>query len=315
MIQLTCPSGFLSFSFSSKARNDTRCRPLGGTSRRKPDPPNQRQPRVLPKTRKGSSKCSSLGAEIVRGDPVGPNRPSPERRVQRNGLPPLIRLSSCPGTTDSPRGGSLTSITTLGIDPGKAPPQGWPGRGRPPRCREGIDLVPLSVSRTPGLLYSRGGPRWSGRPDGSLRVTRNLDRGVRFRGYPPGIRTEKGPEFTGEALDQWLYEARLDLRFVQPDKPTRNASVESFNDRFWFECPNEHWPEPGRKGIRTSWRDYNEQRPIPRFPGCGVYRGRSRTSGGRKPGILSGRIPRGPSLAGNNPKTGEGTGHLGAIAV
>ena len=35
---------------------------------------------------------------------------------------------------------------------------------------------------------------------------RILDHAVRFRGYRKAIRTDQGPEFTGRALDQWIYE-------------------------------------------------------------------------------------------------------------
>lgn len=34
-------------------------------------------------------------------------------------------------------------------------------------------------------------------------VVRMLEQAARFRGYPVATRTEQGPEFTGNALDQW----------------------------------------------------------------------------------------------------------------
>jgi putative transposase len=72
-------------------------------------------------------------------------------------------------------------------------------------------------------------------------VTRALDQVVRFRGAPCAIRTDQGPEFTGRALDQWAYRNGVDLKLIQPGKPTQNAYIESFNGKFRDECLNEHW--------------------------------------------------------------------------
>ena len=95
-------------------------------------------------------------------------------------------------------------------------------------------------------------------------VTRILDQAARFRGYPKAIRTDQGPEFTGKALDQWAYEHGVQLKLIQPGKPTQNAYVESFNGKFRDECLNEHWFQSlaHARAIIQAWRqDYNEQRP------------------------------------------------------
>ncbi|HBT6235617.1 TPA: transposase, partial [Klebsiella quasipneumoniae] len=85
-----------------------------------------------------------------------------------------------------------------------------------------------------------------------------------FRGYPATIRTDQGPEFTCRALDQWAFEHGVELRLIQPGKPTQNGFIESFNGRFRDECLNEHWfsdVSHARKTI-SEWRqDYNECRP------------------------------------------------------
>jgi putative transposase len=73
-------------------------------------------------------------------------------------------------------------------------------------------------------------------------VTRILDQAARFRGYPKAIRTDQGPEFTGKALDQWAYDRGVQLKLIQPGKPTQNAFIESFNGKFRDECLNEHRP-------------------------------------------------------------------------
>ena len=71
-----------------------------------------------------------------------------------------------------------------------------------------------------------------------VQVTRILDSIALFRGYPATIRTDQGPEFTCRALDQWAFEHGVELRLIQPGKPTQNEFVESFNGRFRDECLN-----------------------------------------------------------------------------
>jgi putative transposase len=74
-----------------------------------------------------------------------------------------------------------------------------------------------------------------------VQVTRILDSIALFRGYPATIRTDQGAEFTCRALDQWAYEHGVELRLIQPGRPTQNGFIESFNGRFRDECLNEHW--------------------------------------------------------------------------
>ncbi len=62
-----------------------------------------------------------------------------------------------------------------------------------------------------------------------VQVTRILDSIALFRGYPATIRTDQGPEFTCRALDQWAFEHGVELRLIQPGKPTQNGFIESFN--------------------------------------------------------------------------------------
>lgn len=95
-------------------------------------------------------------------------------------------------------------------------------------------------------------------------VARTLDAIAAFRGYPQAVRTDQGPEFTSKALDQWAYDNRVELKLIQPGKPTQNGFIESFNGRFRDECLNEHWFRDlaHAREIIGSWRrDYNENRP------------------------------------------------------
>lgn len=96
------------------------------------------------------------------------------------------------------------------------------------------------------------------------RVVRTLESIAQFRGYPAAVRTDQGPEFTGKALDQWAYTNGVELKLIQPGKPTQNAYVESFNGKFRDECLNEHWFEDlvHARQVIADWRkDYNEHRP------------------------------------------------------
>lgn len=97
-----------------------------------------------------------------------------------------------------------------------------------------------------------------------VQVTRILDSIALFRGYLATIRTDQGPEFTCRVLDQWAFEHGVELRLIQPGKPTQNGFIESFNGRFRDECLNEHWFScivHARKVINNWRQDYNECRP------------------------------------------------------
>jgi len=56
----------------------------------------------------------------------------------------------------------------------------------------------------------------------------------------------------------------VELRLIQPGKPTQNGFIESFNRRFPDECLNEHWFSDiihARKIISERHQDYKECRP------------------------------------------------------
>jgi putative transposase len=96
------------------------------------------------------------------------------------------------------------------------------------------------------------------------RVCRVLDRLVLQHGHPQRIVMDNGPEFTGKALDQWAYEQRVELQFIEPDKPVQNAFVESCNGTLRKEGLNEHWfiSLAEAKRLVEDWRlDYNHHRP------------------------------------------------------
>jgi len=96
------------------------------------------------------------------------------------------------------------------------------------------------------------------------RVKAVLERLADTRGLPESITVDHGPEFEGQVLDTWAYQANVQLSFIRPGKPNENAYVESFNGKFRDECLNEHWfikMEQARR-IIEAWRiEYNTERP------------------------------------------------------
>lgn len=71
-----------------------------------------------------------------------------------------------------------------------------------------------------------------------VQARRILDSVALFRDYPATIRTDQRPEFTCRALDKWAFEHGVELRLIQPGKPTQNGFIASFNGQFRDECLN-----------------------------------------------------------------------------
>lgn len=96
------------------------------------------------------------------------------------------------------------------------------------------------------------------------RVVQVLERLAGTRGLPLGIVCDNGPEFAGQALDQWAHRRGVELLFIQPGKPVQNAFAESFNGRLRDECLNETWFWTLAEAQVTieQWRvEYNTARP------------------------------------------------------
>ena len=103
------------------------------------------------------------------------------------------------------------------------------------------------------------------------RVVAVLERLARSRGIPKAIVCDNGPEFAGEALDEWAYKNNVVLDFIDPGKPTQNAFIESFNGTFREECLNENWFVSLADAQQTieAWRvEYNTERPHSKLRDC-----------------------------------------------
>lgn len=99
---------------------------------------------------------------------------------------------------------------------------------------------------------------------GGVRAVRLFEELYEKIGLPTTIVLDNGPEFTSRAFLTWAEKRGIELRFIQPGKPTQNAFIESFNGKFRLECLDAHWFTSlghAREVIEAWRRDYNEVRP------------------------------------------------------
>jgi transposase InsO family protein len=59
-----------------------------------------------------------------------------------------------------------------------------------------------------------------------------LEVGASERGYPDMLVVDNAPVLRGHDLDRWPRDHCVRLFFIDPGKPMRNGSIESFNGRF-----------------------------------------------------------------------------------
>lgn len=98
----------------------------------------------------------------------------------------------------------------------------------------------------------------------SARIIRALERIIEWRGKARALRMDNGPEHISHEVCQWAEERGIDIRYIQPGKPARNAYVERYNrtvrhewlDLTIFESI-EHAQETATRWL---WR-YNAERP------------------------------------------------------
>ena len=75
----------------------------------------------------------------------------------------------------------------------------------------------------------------------AAKLIETLDRIGETRGWPRYIRCDNGPEFISYMLKQWAEEKNIEIRFIQPGKPTQNGIVERLNGTMRTECLNLNW--------------------------------------------------------------------------
>lgn len=98
----------------------------------------------------------------------------------------------------------------------------------------------------------------------SKTLIEQLDKVIEYRGAPKYIRCDNGPEFISHQLAQWACLNKIELRFIQPGKPSQNGLIERLNKTLRKECLNLHWFK-NLKTLNQSIQDwsivYNYERP------------------------------------------------------
>lgn len=68
-----------------------------------------------------------------------------------------------------------------------------------------------------------------------------LNKVVECRGVPAYIRFDNGPEFISARLKKWADDHQVELKFIQPGKPSQNGLIERLNGTLRTECLNLEW--------------------------------------------------------------------------
>lgn len=96
------------------------------------------------------------------------------------------------------------------------------------------------------------------------RVLQTLEWLFLVRGAPGHLRSDNGPEFIADAVQQYLDDADCDTLYITPGCPWENPFIESFFDKFRDECLNRSLFADGQEAreVVENWRiEYNTFRP------------------------------------------------------
>ena len=96
------------------------------------------------------------------------------------------------------------------------------------------------------------------------RVIQSLERLVEWRGKPNSIRCDNGPEYISQALRDWAQAIGIEIKYIQPGKPTQNAYIERFNRTVRQEYLDLHLFDSveSAQNLTTQWLwVYNNERP------------------------------------------------------
>ncbi|MBV6652875.1 MAG: IS3 family transposase [Mameliella sp.] len=91
-----------------------------------------------------------------------------------------------------------------------------------------------------------------------------LDQVVACRGKPAYIRCDNGPEFISKKPKAWAQQNGIELRFIQPGKPSQNGLIERLNKTLRRECLDLTWYHSMSKlndAIQIWSQTYNLERP------------------------------------------------------
>ena len=91
-----------------------------------------------------------------------------------------------------------------------------------------------------------------------------LNHVLEYRGKPAYIRCDNGPEFISQKLELWATKHNIELKYIQPGKPSQNGLVERLNKTLRIECLNLCWftsMEELNEEIQSWSQVYNHLRP------------------------------------------------------
>ena len=98
----------------------------------------------------------------------------------------------------------------------------------------------------------------------SLRVIRELNKLIEWRGKPLKLRCDNGPEYVSQALEDWAHANDIELTFIQPGKPHQNGYIERFNRTYREEILDNYAFEnlSQARTMTNAWIwVYNNERP------------------------------------------------------
>lgn len=91
-----------------------------------------------------------------------------------------------------------------------------------------------------------------------------LEKVITWRGKPSYIRCDNGPEFICQEIKDWAEQQGIEIRHIQPGKPTQNGIIERLNGTLRTECLNLEWfgtLDYLNQKLQEWWMIYNEHRP------------------------------------------------------
>ena len=98
----------------------------------------------------------------------------------------------------------------------------------------------------------------------SRKLIEVLEQIIEVRGCPAYLRCDNGPKFISHQLKRWAAEKSIELRFIQPGKPTQNGLIERLNKTLRVECLNLTWftsMDELNEEIQNWSQTYNLARP------------------------------------------------------
>ena len=99
---------------------------------------------------------------------------------------------------------------------------------------------------------------------GAAEVIEEIGRAMARQGTPEHIRSDNGPEFIAQAIQNWLAERKVKTLYIDPGSPWQNPFVESFNAQLRRDCLDAEvfGNLTEAKVLIGEWiRSYNQERP------------------------------------------------------